>query len=326
MLLSSGLQPVMSDQLGSAFETFNEKNSIEACLVNLAGCDIVVFILSQRYGPSLASSGFGDFSATHLEYNEAKKLGKKIVFFVRDFLMADYNIYSKNSENLNNLSWVKNSKDARLFEIIADRKKLTSSPTDNWYWSFRNSLDVKERLLIELKPSLKAIAFDKAIDEGKVPHMAVNLSIDNITPKHIISNAADLAGFNFVVRNLGKETAIQPLFVIYRASSYEQVLEEKMASSVGAYKLQEMTSLLPGEQTSVNMQVLLTERKGDTYEFVVEIWYKTVNGYLLADASEVSINVLLFPKLNIKVNHTTKRHVHANALKRMVDSSTVVDK
>ncbi|MDB5283878.1 MAG: hypothetical protein JWO06_2953, partial [Bacteroidota bacterium] len=92
-LESTGFIPIMSDQNNSEFITLPNENSIETCLVNLRSCNIVIFALSKRYGGNLKNVGFGDYSATHLEYLEAKKHNKRILFFVRDRLLADFNHY-----------------------------------------------------------------------------------------------------------------------------------------------------------------------------------------------------------------------------------------
>src|SRR5690349_6858403 len=48
------------------------ENSIETCLANVRDSDLVVVILSQRYGPLLRGR-YGDVSATRLEYDEARR-------------------------------------------------------------------------------------------------------------------------------------------------------------------------------------------------------------------------------------------------------------
>ncbi len=67
-IYSTDLKPVLSDHLDTEFTTFKDQNSIQTCLINLVSCKVVIIILSQRYGPSLKKAGFGDLSATHIEY------------------------------------------------------------------------------------------------------------------------------------------------------------------------------------------------------------------------------------------------------------------
>ena len=92
LLRDMRLVPVLSGSATSGFQPLADQNSIETCLANLRQCDAMIIILCQRYGPSLAPAGFPDLSATHLEYREAKNLGKPIHMYVRDRLEGDYGI------------------------------------------------------------------------------------------------------------------------------------------------------------------------------------------------------------------------------------------
>src|SRR4051812_27093186 len=69
-----GLNPLLSDRMTSDFELQPDKNSIETCLVNVAKSAAVIIILNQRYGGLLSPFGYGDISATHMEYNKAMEL------------------------------------------------------------------------------------------------------------------------------------------------------------------------------------------------------------------------------------------------------------
>src|SRR5438445_8365067 len=88
-----GAEAYFSDCKESDFVSSGEpsQNSIETCLENLRRCDVVVFILSQRYGPPLPGE-YAPKSATHIEYAAAKASGKRIHFYVRDRLMAEYTL------------------------------------------------------------------------------------------------------------------------------------------------------------------------------------------------------------------------------------------
>jgi hypothetical protein len=113
-----GLRPVLSDRPSSDFSEFALQNSIAACLANVASAELFVCVLSQRYGPSLQAAGFEDLSATHAELREAHQLGKPIYMYVRDRFLADYQIWKKNADA--SLSWVKERKDHRLFELFGE--------------------------------------------------------------------------------------------------------------------------------------------------------------------------------------------------------------
>ncbi|HTL81758.1 MAG TPA: DUF4062 domain-containing protein, partial [Bacteroidia bacterium] len=166
-----GFSPIMSDTLDSEFQTFHDKNSIETCLLNLDSCGHVIIILSQRYGAKLGKAGFEDISATHLEYKRAKEKKIPILFFVRDRLMADYDAYRKSKEP-KSISWVNSDKDLEIFKIIEDRK-TANNEDDNWRWIFRDSLEIKQRLIQDLKPSIDNLRMDRLIEKGNIPFITI---------------------------------------------------------------------------------------------------------------------------------------------------------
>src|SRR5262249_42758833 len=94
-----GIDTLFSDLKESDFQTKGDPkvNSIEICLENVRGSDAVLVILSERYGPKL-KRGYGDISATHLEYKEAQKSRKRILFYIRDRLVADWTAWKKNGK------------------------------------------------------------------------------------------------------------------------------------------------------------------------------------------------------------------------------------
>ena len=99
MLKQLGITPIMSDYSLSDFEIDTGKNSIQNCLVNVAKCDDVIFIIDKRYGRTLEKFGFDGISATHLEYRESIRLGKKIHFFIRDQTEADLAVWKKSKKD-----------------------------------------------------------------------------------------------------------------------------------------------------------------------------------------------------------------------------------
>lgn len=91
-----GVEPHFSDIKESGFVVPSEPtvNSVEACLADLRECELVIFILSQRYGPALKGQ-FGDKSATQCEYDEAKRLKMRSLFYVRTDLWGDFSAWRK---------------------------------------------------------------------------------------------------------------------------------------------------------------------------------------------------------------------------------------
>lgn len=141
---ATGANPALSDSPTSDFEVLPDQNSIETCLANVRSCDQFIIILSQRYGPTLSRAGFGDVSATHLEYREAVKQGKSIRMYVRDRLEGDYATWKNNPQKADlQLSWCKDEKDWKIFELLQEHRGLVERKApNNWLWTFRNSIEL----------------------------------------------------------------------------------------------------------------------------------------------------------------------------------------
>lgn len=143
LLRDIGLQPLLSDRPSSEFEVLPDMNSIETCLAGVRSSDVFICVLSQRYGPSLKGAGYPDVSATHLEWLEARKVEKPIRMYVRDRLAGEYAIWKRNPKGVT-LAWVRDAKDHGIFNLLDEHQKLvTDKPQSNWYWSFRDSIDLK---------------------------------------------------------------------------------------------------------------------------------------------------------------------------------------
>lgn len=313
---SVGFVPVMSDQLDCEFETFPDQNSIETCLINLRSCDTIIFVLSNRYGGNLVKAGFGDYSATHLEYLEAKKMNKRVLFFVRDRLEADYAHYKKTGIT-DKLLWV-NKKDVKIFDIIEDRKKLFNTPNDNWGWSFKDSIEIKARLKIDLKADIQAIRLNNLIESGDIPHLTVTCEANTIP------NTTDLI-LHFTVDNVGSRTAIEPFFVLYKADNYKQVMDEEHYIIPGGFSSCAMKPLKSGESQKVKIfQVVIKQAEYSINEanFVVGIFYKTIHGDLIVDASEVIVNLFHRPIIDVITRHTTKHYVNEKTYERLIQKSS----
>jgi hypothetical protein len=165
-----GLRPILSDRPSSDFAEFAVQNSIAACLANVASADAFVCVLSQRYGSSLIGAGFEDLSATHAEVREAHRLGKPIYLYVRDRFLADYGIWRANPGA--KLSWVKEEKDRRLFELFAEHEKL-SPDRANWFWTFRDSVELCGLLTQHLSGYSGRELLARWTREGRLPIIGV---------------------------------------------------------------------------------------------------------------------------------------------------------
>lgn len=210
-----GMAPVMSEALNTQFEVFTDKNSIETCLVNLDNSDFVILVLSQRYGGSLSKAGYGDFSATHLEYRRAIEHSKPIYMYVRDRLEADFSIW-KNAEEkeLVSYGWV-GANDVKLFELLSQHTELTKErPNTNWYKTFRDSIELKEIIKNDFKFTAAKKIITKQFSENKFPLLVPKLHIDTdaiythskLIFKVKIRNAGGAPAFNYSPKWIGADS------------------------------------------------------------------------------------------------------------------------
>jgi hypothetical protein len=168
-----GLTPILSDRPSSDFAVDPKADSIETCLVNVRGSDAFVCVLSQRYGPSLKKAGFPDVSATHLEWQEAKSLGKPIYFYVRDRTEAEYAIWKKNRGAVGNFAWVQDSK---VFEFLDEHRTLVkAADATNWLWPFRDSVELKQRLADDLGAISRQALLRRLLVDGLLPTIKVQI-------------------------------------------------------------------------------------------------------------------------------------------------------
>jgi len=300
----------MSDQNNSEFVTLPNQNSIETCLVNLRACDTVIFVLSKRYGGSLGKAGFTDVSATHLEYLEAKKHGKRILFFVRDRLLADFNHFQK-TQKTDGLLWVE-TKDARLFEIIDDRKKLQNAPQDNWIMPFTSSLDVKQRLAIDLKLEMRENRLDKLIASGNIPFLSIWGTAE------VIPNSLDIK-LTLEVKNVGTQVAISPVLVLIRANNYQEVLDQKLYIDPASHTAKGFTSLEPSATYNIPATPITVATANEEIRLIASVFHKTIQGDLLTDVTQIIIRTATRPKIDIRFLYTTKHYLADDTFEKIVE-------
>ena len=190
-LLGLGMEPYLSDISESEFRQDPTANSIESCLINLRSSDFVLVILSQRYGPVLDAFGY-DVSATHLEFLEADALNIKVLFYVRDRLMAEFNTWRKNhcptdpAEIKKFLSWTPgggNQQNAlALFKFIFRRWEFNQVLNQkNWIQDFRNSVDLKSIIAKDLSSAIKTNEFRNAVINGTLPAIVLQYKFESST-------------------------------------------------------------------------------------------------------------------------------------------------
>jgi hypothetical protein len=174
-----GVEARFSDIKESDFELPNNAvtNSIETCLINLRACNVVVVVLSQRYGPPLPEL-FDRLSAAHLEYREARKHELPCHVYIRDRLVADWTAWKRNGRTDDyRPTWAAPADMAALFGFIEEHQQLVresgEADSNNWYWPFRSSVDLRADLRRRLAPAAFRATGEKLVRAGEVPIILV---------------------------------------------------------------------------------------------------------------------------------------------------------
>ncbi len=298
MLASWGLIPVLSDRPDSEFQVLPGRDSIEVCLENLRTSAVAIVILSQRYGASLAKTGYPDLSATHLEYRTAVELGLPIYVYVRDRLDAERSIWVKNGKPEDmKFPWCQ---DTELLKLVNEHKDLVAnSPKGNWYWTFRDSLELKTLIAKDLQALAGNAFLQRLVSTGKLPVVAAELKrfdLDNVNQRLIL---------HILLRNVGEAAALRPFVTV-------SSIKDEPGS------IQEIPILAPGEDYEFEKEIYFRPEKGEAplsaddareHNFYVEATYSSVEGHVLGDLSELHLKV----KDRIRISaYKAKRYYHSS--------------
>ena len=255
----AGAEVLLSESMSSEFQVLQDRNSIETCLANVRSCDEFVIILSNRYGPSLANSGYEDISATHLEYREAVKHKKKIRMFVRDRLEADYALWKCNAKDLKlELTWCKEQKDRKIFTILEEHRKLAKESTNNnWIWIYRDSVEVKKHLAREFREAFARAAVSKLAVSGRIPFIEVLGLVKQFDGQYL--------HFELYIRNLADNVAVTPLLKFTETAN-----EYNCESLAGRQSITKQLKWARSPGTQIKLDTLLTYSILEGHKFVDE--------------------------------------------------------
>jgi hypothetical protein len=171
-----------------------DANSIETCLVNVRDSHAVIVVLSQRYGPSLKGVGYEDISATHLEYREARE-HSKVLMYVRDRLEAEFAMWRRAPRDPWPGPWVQPGSE-KLFHLLNEHREFVEGQDkSNWYWTFRDTVDLKERIRKDLGLLAGTALMQRLIDQGAMPFFDVKVEKGE-------------GGLQFVIQNVGGGSAL----------------------------------------------------------------------------------------------------------------------
>jgi hypothetical protein len=214
-LRNLGVIPLLSDRPSSEFEVGGYGNSIETCLANVRKSATFLCILSQRYGPRLGKVGFEDISATHLEYRTARSAGRAIYMYVRDRLDADFSVWRANGASTSlQLPWVRKAQDFGLFELIEEHSALIeTSPTSNWKWTFRDSVELKQRISFDLRRQSARAILKRLVEAGQLPVLTLRFGSG-------FTSGVGEYGIKLRVRNLGSTPALDLALEAEGSGSY----------------------------------------------------------------------------------------------------------
>lgn len=169
LLKEMHLTPVLSESASASFQVTPDRNSIECCLANLRECETVILLLSQRYGSPLGFPEDPTLSATHLEYNEARRCKKRIFVYVRDRLEGEYNTFKANPDTALEFRWSADGRDG-LFRLLADHRRLIAdSAKSNWFSIFRDSVELKQLVRRDLHAVASRSHLESLIHDNRIP-------------------------------------------------------------------------------------------------------------------------------------------------------------
>ena len=97
-----GLRPIVSESPDSEFNATTQQGTIETCLVNVRASGTLLCILDRCYGARFTV--YGDISATHAEYREARRVKIPVHLYVRDRLEGEYEAF-KNDRAAGGAAW-----------------------------------------------------------------------------------------------------------------------------------------------------------------------------------------------------------------------------
>ena len=305
-----GASPLLSDAPESDFEVVSDgaTNSIETCLANVRRADLVIFVLSQRYGGVLKPP-FPTISATHLEYRTAVEAKKPRHFYVRDRLLGEFNYWNKNGRKADYQgTWIKSASDHGLFTLFAEHMQLIRdgrAEHNNWFDSFTDSVELRALIRRRLAgPAARATA-EQLAREGQVPFVVITHQ-----HAHPASEGFQMSGktcFTFDLSNLGPVPAFAVCCTLYfnGHSEWSPVTARAMILQANTAKTASVSFEIPNDQLEPYAAAANDERSTAT----LAIAYTTPTGLQYADVWLLHVVVSKPAFSQVPVNPTQYRLV-----------------
>jgi len=126
-------------------------HSHDVCLDAVKECDIYLLIIDRRYGGTYTGEKYSkeDISITWYETKIAFQENKEMLSFVRDEVWNERPTYKKNLKNGIRIN-PHHVDDPRVFDFI---DFIVHLPRDNWIYTFKNSVELKDKLKTIVKIS-----------------------------------------------------------------------------------------------------------------------------------------------------------------------------
>jgi len=165
-----GFLPMLSDRPMSNFEIAGDKDAVATCLENVKRASSFVCVLSQRYGVRLADRG--NVSTTHLEYRAACDAGVPVRVYVRDRLIAEYNVWKGNPGGP--FTWIQPDEHG-VFELMAEHDARAKDDGSNWLSPYQSSVDLKVMLARDLGARARKYRLRQLLEQGGAPTVVPHL-------------------------------------------------------------------------------------------------------------------------------------------------------
>lgn len=164
-LISWDFNPVFFES--SSFPIDSDLNVHDSCLDVVKKCDIFILIVDSKYGSLYEGSKYPEMqgiSVTRAETRMAIKSGLKIIPFVRDSVWHERTTYNDNPE-IQDIIKTRYADNKEIFKFV---NEIASMHNGNWISTFRDSVELKEKLERRLFP-------DSIIQQNKYTTI-INLS------------------------------------------------------------------------------------------------------------------------------------------------------
>lgn len=270
LLTEMHLTPVLSDSSSADFRVVPDRNSIECCLANLRECEIVILLLSQRYGRSVGFSEDPSLSATHLEYKEARRQKKNIYVYVRDRLEGEFTIHKANPEATLEFKWTAEGREG-LFRLLAEHRKLVAdSEHSNWISIFRDSVELKQLVRKDLHAVASRSHLESLIHDNRIPFVTATCDLDENTKA-----TSRRFVLHLTLRNSGSAPAYRCQSILY--------------CDDGVFP-EEVPFLAPAQETT---RIVMPVNDGQPWKAKLEVIYFMSHGHKVINTYRLGVETTL---------------------------------